>query len=54
MKGVRSMAFRAKDGGMVAEVMNSSPQPHAVTLKWKGESLRLNLPAMSITSAVWR
>jgi glucosylceramidase len=53
MKGVRSMAFRAKDGGMVAEVMNSSAQQKAVTLKWKDEALQLNLPAMSITSAVW-
>ena len=54
MKGVRSMAFRAKDGGMVAEIMNSSPKPQTVTLKWRNQSMTLNLPAMSISSAVWQ
>jgi len=54
MKGVRSIAFRAKDGGMVAEVMNSSPKPQTVTLKWRNQSMTLNLPAMSISSAVWQ
>ena len=53
LKGIRCIAFQSKDGGMVAEVMNSRTQPSAITLKWKNESLHLNLPAMSITSAVW-
>ena len=54
LKGIRCIAFQSKDGGMVAEVMNSRSQPSAITLKWKNESLHLSLPAMSITSAVWR
>ena len=52
--GVRCMAFQAKDGGMVAEVMNSRRQPATVKLDWHGHAVTLNLPALSIATCLWK
>ena len=52
--GVRCLAFQAKDGGMVAEVMNSRKQAQTLHLSWHGQALSLNLPALSITTLLWK
>jgi glucosylceramidase len=51
--GVRCMAFRDTNGGMIAEVMNSQREPRSVTLNWRGRTLKLNLPALSISTYLW-
>ena len=52
--GVRCLAFQAKDGGMVAEVMNSRKEAQTLHLSWHGQALSLNLPALSITTLLWK
>lgn len=54
VSGVRCLAFQGKDGGMVAEVMNSRQQPASVLLHWKGQAVSLDLPALSITTYLWK
>ena len=52
--GLRCLAFQSKDGGMVAEVMNSRKQPVDVLLHWNGQAVSVNLPALSITTYLWK
>jgi hypothetical protein len=47
------VAFKAKEGGIVAEVLNSGKQPAAVVLQWRGKFLNVGLPALSITTCLW-
>jgi glucosylceramidase len=54
VNGVRCLAFQAKDGGMVAEVMNSRKQAATAQLNWHGSSVSLNLPALSMTTCLWK
>jgi len=54
VSGVRCLAFQSKDGGMVAEVMNSRKQTATVLLHWNGQAVSVNLPALSITTYVWK
>ncbi len=54
MKGVRCMAFRAKDGNLVMEVMNSSNQSAKPVVQWRDRVLNLDLPALSISTYVWK
>ncbi len=54
MKGVRCVVFRSKDGGLVMEVMNSLKQPTSPVVKWRDRTLTLNLPAMSISTYLWK
>jgi len=54
VSGVRCLAFQAKDGGMVAEVMNSRKQAATVHLNWHGQEMSLHLPALSITTYLWK
>jgi O-glycosyl hydrolase len=54
VNGVRSLAFQAKDGGMVAEVMNSRKQAATLQLKWGDRAVSLNLPTLSITTCLWK
>lgn len=51
--GVRCLAFQAKNGKMIAQILNRRNQPAAVNLEWHGRTLRLELPALSITSCLW-
>ena len=51
--GVRCLAFRAPDGGMVAEVLNSGGAPAFAALEWRGKTLPLELPARSINTYLW-
>ena len=52
--GVRTMAFKAPDGGIALELMNSGKDDTAVNLSWHGRQARLRLPGMSITTALWK
>jgi glucosylceramidase len=54
VNGVRCLAFQAKDGGMVAEVMNSRKQAATVQLNSHGQAVSLHLPALSITTCLWK
>ncbi len=54
VNGVRCLAFQAKDGGTVAEVMNSRKQAATIHLTWHGNSVSLSLPALSITTYLWK
>jgi O-glycosyl hydrolase len=39
---------------MVAEVMNSRKQAADVLLHWNGQAVNVNLPALSITTYLWK
>jgi len=54
VSGVRCLAFQSKDGGMVAEVMNSRKQASSVKLNWHNQTVNLDLPALSITTCLWK
>ena len=53
LAGVRAMAFLAKDGGHVAQLMNSSAKDSAVNLVSGGRTVQVDLPARSITTLTW-
>jgi glucosylceramidase len=53
LDGVRVMAFRAPDGRIVTELMNSKRGDVEMGVKFHERVLRLKLPAMSITTALW-
>jgi glucosylceramidase len=52
-KGIRVMAFQTKEGGLVAQVLNSLNTDKDVALDSRGHTLLLKLPALSITTAIW-
>jgi glucosylceramidase len=54
VNGVRCLTFQAKDGGMVAEIMNSRKQAARVRLNWHGRAVNLDLPFESITTCLWK
>jgi glucosylceramidase len=51
--GVRCMFFKTPQGGFVAQVMNSGNETAEITLGWRGKSLALVLPPVSITTCTW-
>jgi glucosylceramidase len=53
LDGVRVMAFEAPDGGIVTELMNSKKKDVEASIKFHDRVLRLTLPAISITTALW-
>ena len=53
LDGVRVMAFKAPDGKIVAEIMNSKDKDVEIGVKFQGRVLRVKLPAISITTALW-
>ena len=53
LDGVRVMAFKAPDGKIVTELMNSKREDVDMRLKFHEQVLRLKLPAISITTALW-
>ena len=53
LAGVRVMAFKAPDGKMVAELMNSKDEDVETSLRFHDRVLRVKLPAISITTALW-
>ena len=52
--GVRCMAFQSPDGGFVAQLVNSRNGEAKVSIENHGRSLSLTLPAVSITTCVWK
>lgn len=50
---VRVMSFRTPEGGIVAQVLNSNPQPTDVSLVYNGRTLNINVPALSISTLAW-
>src|ERR1700678_244466 len=53
LDGVRVMAFKAPDGRIVAELMNSKREDVEIRLAFHGGLVHLKLPAVSITTALW-
>jgi glucosylceramidase len=53
MNGVRCMAFEAKDGRLIAQVLNSRKQRVSTALKWRDRALNVQLPALSIATYIW-
>jgi glucosylceramidase len=53
LDGVRVMAFKAPDGEIVTELMNSKDKDVEIAVKFHDRVLRLKLPAISITTALW-
>jgi glucosylceramidase len=51
--GLRCIAFKSPEGGMVAEVLNSQTRPVKTGLRWRGKVLQITLPALSITTCLW-
>jgi glucosylceramidase len=51
--GVRVISFRAPEGGIVAEVLNSNSSDSAVNLVYKGRTIRFTAPARSISTLMW-
>jgi glucosylceramidase len=52
-KGVRVMAFQTPEGGIVAQILNSTPSDQEVNLLYRGRALPFRAPARSITTAAW-
>jgi glucosylceramidase len=53
LDGVRVMAFKTPDGRIVTELMNSKHDDLEVGVTLHDRVLRLKLPAISITTALW-
>jgi len=51
--GVRVMAFKRPDGKIVAELMNSKNDDVETSVRFHEQMLRVKLPAVSITTAIW-
>jgi glucosylceramidase len=53
-KGIRCLAFKTPEGGVVAQLLNSRKVGAEVRLESRGRSLRVRLPAVSITTLQWK
>jgi glucosylceramidase len=51
---VRCIAFQTADGRVIAQLINSWDKEVAARLDVQGQSLQLNLPTGSITTAKWK
>lgn len=51
--GVRVMTFQTPEGGYLGQILNSAAERKDINLEFKGKTLRLNVPARSITTATW-
>lgn len=52
-KGVRVMAFQSPEGGIVAQILNSTSSDQNIDLLYHGRSIAFHPPARSITTAAW-
>ena len=52
-EGVRCIAFQTPEKRFVAQLLNSRDEGMEVLLVWHGRMLRVNLPAISITTCQW-
>jgi len=50
---VRSMAFRAPDGKVVVQLINSRKETVKAQVKWHGQTLPVSLPGISISTLSW-
>ncbi len=53
-QGVRIISFATPDQGIVTEMMNTSKNGTSLTLEFHGKVLDVHLPALSITTAMWK
>lgn len=53
VEGIRTIAFKSPDGGIVAVILNSQLRPVKTELRWRGKVLPVSLPALSITTFLW-
>jgi len=53
MQGVRCLAFKSPQGGLVVEIMNSRLADASVPLDYGGRIVNVNLPALSISTLLW-
>jgi len=51
---VRCLAFRHTDGRIVIQLMNSAGEEKPVNLEWNKKTLKIVLPAVSITTCEWQ
>ena len=51
--GVRVMAFKTPEGGVVAQLINSNTDGTEVNLVHQGRTLHITAPARSITTTTW-
>jgi glucosylceramidase len=50
---VRALAFRSPDGGVVLQLLNRRDTPATVTVAWRDQVLKAELPALSIGTYQW-
>jgi glucosylceramidase len=53
VEGLRAISFQNADGTLVSELVNSRDEPADVQVDWRGRSLTVTLPAVSITTLQW-
>lgn len=54
LDGVRAISFRGPDENFISELMNSRKEDVEVSLLFHRRLVRITLPAVSITTAIWR
>lgn len=54
VEDVRCLAFCHSDGRIVVQLMNSAPEERKVTLTWNQRNVEMTLPAVSITTCLWK
>lgn len=50
---IRALAFRAPEGGVVLQLLNRQNAPATVTVAWRDQILKAELPALSIGTYQW-
>lgn len=53
-EGVRCIAFQGPNGEVVAELLNSRKSDSEIKLAWRQRDASLTLPAISITTVIWK
>ncbi len=51
---IRCLGFKTPEGGFVAQLLNSRNEPAEVQLNWRGQAVRVSLPALSISTCLWK
>jgi O-glycosyl hydrolase len=52
-EGVRVLSFKSPDGKIVTELMNRNKTAAKISLVFHGNTLPLELPGTSISTAMW-
>ena len=53
-ENVRALAFRKPEGGVVLQLLNRRDGPATITVAWRDQVLKAELPALSIGTYEWR